>query len=107
MKHPKTRGIENLLLGLLEDQQNWRPPTIELPMGAVKITQWFRMGDHPNVLQDYESGLMGDINIDQYFIPAYDSHNGNALPVICGSFIVQFSSGTFTVLPNPGKLFPT
>lgn len=105
--HAKTTEIENLLLGLIEDQQNWRPPTIELPPRAVRITQWFRMGDHPAVLQDYESGPMGDVDINSFFIPAAMSYSGSYLSVVSGCFIVELDDGEFTVVQNPGKPFPT
>jgi len=38
-------------------------------MTTPKVTQFFKLSDHPLVKQDYISGPCGDIDIDEYFIP--------------------------------------
>jgi hypothetical protein len=69
--------------------------TLSIPPGAVKATQWFKMGNHPAALQDYVCGPTGDVDIERYFI--YYPPHYRYTDVKPGDWLFELPNGTFEV----------
>lgn len=67
---------------------------MNIPYGATSIVQWFKMGDHPKVLQDYESGCIGDVDLDKWFVVNVD---GSFTDVVPGDYVLDMSDGSVKV----------
>jgi hypothetical protein len=52
------------------------------------------MGDHPKVLQDYESGCIGDVDLDKWFVVNVD---GSFTDVVPGDYVLDMSDGSVKV----------
>ena len=75
------------------------PISLDIPDGAVRITQWNKHGDHKHVLADYSSGPFGDIDTGTFFI-----ENANGLrtaQVQAGDWIFDMADGTFRTVRQP------
>ena len=68
--------------------------SFNVPPGAVRATQWLKHGDHSKVLQDYEPGPCGDIDLDKWFVV-----NGETFTdVQHGDWIIDMNDGSTRVL---------
>ena len=75
--------------------------SLAIPEGAIRVTQWLQVGDHQAVLQDYESGFGGDINIDKYFILEETNGKRKFLSVKRGDWIFDMDDGSHRVFKGP------
>lgn len=70
------------------------PISLEIPLGAKRITQWNRDGDHRKVFADYVSGPCGDVNTGEFFI-----QNGKKnVTVKRGDWIFDMEDGSYQVV---------
>jgi hypothetical protein len=70
---------------------------LNIPEGAIRITHFLKLGDHPNVLEDYVSGHCGDIDLDEYFIPI---QNNKSIHVERGDWIFDMADGSYIIKHN-------
>ena len=71
--------------------------SLAIPEGAIRVTQWLQVGDHQDVLQDYESGFGGDIDIDKYFILEETNGKRKFLNVKRGDWVFDMDDGSHRV----------
>lgn len=66
---------------------------LELPVGAVRASQWLRHGDHPAVKQDYLPDAW-DGDFDNYFI----TQGNEYLVVERGDWIIDMADGSIKII---------